>query len=522
MMNRSPNLLKHRGSKDTTSVEHADALSSLPPSPAAASKRQAERLRIVLHLKTYHGVFLSILLVSLVFSLPVFDMVDFLASVQRIVAEEDNIALDSSAFGPSFGSDTDMPSVTSENDIPSVRSDTDIPSGRSDTTTSSFCLLTKDDGEILNEWIAYHYHVMNMRDLIIAVDPSSTTIPMSSTLMERWKTLFGINIEVWNDEDFMPDDFLRGDYSNQISYLKDFKIPGGIDNTTKEYEEQLRLVNNHRDRQHTFVSHCMRTVKDRHSDESRDGVWVAHVDSDEYISLNPKVVENIREMKPVVVPQVPTAGSLLKYMNDVFLHFPSTLLRRRCLLMPRILYIPQTHKNETKNNVINTKYWNTNRFETLRWEVHRDLSEPTGFQKAIMDVAAIDEDHQIFTDGRIYDVHQPLQPSPDDCASRTVEPDLDVLKQYPLVVNHYFGSLERYLHRNDIRRHESIWRKKAELNGTLSDGWILGWLPSFVKLHGLKKVSKVLRDYRNTSSKHNNTKVLRDHRNTSNKHNNTS
>eukprot|EP00980_Cylindrotheca_fusiformis_P027285 scaffold19736_cov127-Cylindrotheca_fusiformis.AAC.2 len=76
--------------------------------------------------------------------------------------------------------------------------------------TTSFCLLTKDDGMILNEWIAYHYHVLNMRQLIVAVDPLSETSP--EPILQKWEELFGMSIEVWGDEDFMPASFLRGEY----------------------------------------------------------------------------------------------------------------------------------------------------------------------------------------------------------------------------------------------------------------------------------------------------------------------
>eukprot|EP00980_Cylindrotheca_fusiformis_P025169 scaffold13207_cov143-Cylindrotheca_fusiformis.AAC.22 len=76
--------------------------------------------------------------------------------------------------------------------------------------TTSFCLLIKDDGEILNEWIAYHYHVLNMRQLIVAVDPLSETSP--EPILKKWEELFGMSIQVWRDEDFMPASFLRGEY----------------------------------------------------------------------------------------------------------------------------------------------------------------------------------------------------------------------------------------------------------------------------------------------------------------------
>eukprot|EP00980_Cylindrotheca_fusiformis_P016595 scaffold4973_cov135-Cylindrotheca_fusiformis.AAC.13 len=350
--------------------------------------------------------------------------------------------------------------------------------------TTALCVLIKDDGEILNEWIAYHYHVLNSRHLIVAVDPLSETSP--EPLLRKWEKLFGMTIEIWQDKDYMPAFFLKG--KNKKLKYHEIPLPSGLD------KAQMKIVQNHVFRQITFASHCLRSIKQRLDDPQDNGKWVALVDTDEYISINPKAIHNPDGIKPpVVVPKVPSAGSLLTYLNDFF---RGTNLSRSCHLMPRILYLPRSHNTKKKQQVIDSSIWNTDRFETLRWEVHRDLTEPTGSQKAILDVAAIPDNHTIFKDESILSVHIPLGKGPTECGNLTFSPDLNDLNLYPLAVNHYFGSLERYLGRTDSRRHESIWRKKVALNGTLGDGWILGWLPSFVEEHGLEKVSQVLQEYR--------------------------
>jgi hypothetical protein len=82
----------------------------------------------------------------------------------------------------------------------------------------SFCVLLKDDNDILNEWIAYHYHTLNLRHLIVAIDPSSATSP--SSLFETWRTVFGdIRIDEWNDDDYMPEYFLKGKYDLVPSFI---------------------------------------------------------------------------------------------------------------------------------------------------------------------------------------------------------------------------------------------------------------------------------------------------------------
>ena len=45
------------------------------------------------------------------------------------------------------------------------------------------CLLIMDSNHLLIEWLAYHYHVLRLRHLIVAVDPRSTTTPTDTKAM---------------------------------------------------------------------------------------------------------------------------------------------------------------------------------------------------------------------------------------------------------------------------------------------------------------------------------------------------
>ena len=87
---------------------------------------------------------------------------------------------------------------------------------------TAFCLLIKDDNDILAEWIAYHYHVFRMRRLIVAVDPESETSPLE--VVRAWDpTLraassgsipndFDLSVTLWDDENYVPDFFLEQDH----------------------------------------------------------------------------------------------------------------------------------------------------------------------------------------------------------------------------------------------------------------------------------------------------------------------
>ena len=65
--------------------------------------------------------------------------------------------------------------------------------------TFSTCLLVMDDNHHLVEWLAYHYHVLPLRYMIVVVDPRSTTSP--SYLFNRWRRK-GMVIVEWEDKNF--------------------------------------------------------------------------------------------------------------------------------------------------------------------------------------------------------------------------------------------------------------------------------------------------------------------------------
>jgi hypothetical protein len=197
--------------------------------------------------------------------------------------------------------------------------------------TTSFCLLMKDDNHILNEWIAYHYHVLNLRHIIIALDPSSTTSP--EPLLAKWSTLFGMTFEIWRDDDYMPDFFLEGKYDLLHSYVEEWAFASEIYDTDQRQHELTR-INNHRFRQITFVSHCLRSVEEKLQEDATQKHWVAHVDTDEYIVINPLARSNPKRTKLIELPQVPEAGSVLEFLSQVFARYPVERLRRSCLLMP--------------------------------------------------------------------------------------------------------------------------------------------------------------------------------------------
>lgn len=64
----------------------------------------------------------------------------------------------------------------------------------------SACLLVNDENPRLPEWLAYHYHVLPLRSIIVAVDPVSRQQP--NEILYRWPRM-GMEVEIWQDIDYL-------------------------------------------------------------------------------------------------------------------------------------------------------------------------------------------------------------------------------------------------------------------------------------------------------------------------------
>lgn len=379
----------------------------------------------------------------------------------------------------------------------------------------SACLLIKDDNEILNEWIAYHYHVLNLRTLVVAVDPSSTTSP--TRILEQWQALFDdLQVLQWNDEDYMPDYFLRNEYDKLpmlVPHSTNTSVwhsssHGNNNHTLQDIQADLDRINRHRFRQVTFVSRCFQHLKKPKKSQQRQHIWTLHIDTDEYVVINPRLRQRGSKAVPGVdLPPVPTAGSLAQFQQDMLRVWPKRL-DKTCWTMPSLLF------GATDNTSLPIlPGWNRSRFETLRWTYHAGFDQPTlsGMPKTMIDVSTLPDDHPIFTSQRIFSVHQPLESSYSSTTTRhkqtcrrvgmTGEDQWKAVKLFPLSIQHYVGSAERYFSRpNDARRNPTIYQEKSKVQGGVDeDLWIQGWISSFVDTFGWEAARTVLQDYTTTS-----------------------
>ena len=417
--------------------------------------------------------------------------------------------LELSANSSSPVTSTTMASTRITYQLPTDHIHTNNKTTTATTTTFSACLLIKDDNDILNEWIAYHYHVLNLRTMIVAIDPSSQTSP--TLLLNRWRQEpWHMTILEWNDADYLPTFFLQGQY-DQVPGLVPHSATTSVwhrhshNLTLEQIEEDLHHINLHRFRQATFVSRCFRYLKQPHyCNEAAGPCWTLHIDTDEYVVVNPSLRLRPKAVTGVTVPQVPFAEALVHFLFDMYHVWPKRLFKS-CLTMPTLLFGAVETNHSSSSGLLRNRP-NISRFETLRWTVHAAFDDPiSGLPKTMVDVSTLPEDHPIFVQDRIKSVHQPLDSSyptthHEQICRRlghigSVAKQWQEVRLYPLSIQHYVGSKERYFARKDVRRNVQIYQDKASVHGGVDDGWIQGWWPSFIETYGIEATRDTLQDY---------------------------
>lgn len=335
-----------------------------------------------------------------------------------------------------------------------------IPGSLSQNATFSACLLIKDDNEILNEWLAYHYFVLNLRHLVVAIDPLSSESP--SDILRKWSNLTDLAVLEWTDDDYMPHDFLEKGHPPRKDMQKASDFRGILSAT------DLLEISNHRYRQRVFLAQCMK--KHRQLGHS----WVIHIDTDEYVVAS----KLLRQMKPdyLVIPSLDQPGSVLSLLQQAVAK-THALLNYPCISMLRVIFGSVESRREYRDHLVPEEF-NSTAFETLRWRYHglpHNMSIH-GNPKVILDVAAIPESHMPDV---VFSIHRPVT----SFCSRNSDLMFTSFRRQPIAVNHYLGSWERYSGRQDKRRSRDKYEAKANQRRGMDDG-VRPWLKGFVETMG--------------------------------------
>jgi hypothetical protein len=361
----------------------------------------------------------------------------------------------------------------------------------------SACLMVMDDNHYLIEWLAYHYQVLPLRRLIVAVDPSSRTSPQS--ILKRYSRRNLMNITIWTN----------------VSYYHPMEIQQSIRHQTHTQRKTSTTQEDmFRSRQRHFIQQCLQTLHEEYkeattatttagtkstsSGSSSSAVlrtntisWVAMVDPDEYI------VPQISHQRSYTINNSPTKITATNTTSTTTTTVWQALERERqnksndpykdndkdshsaCLALHRTQFTNyEEQENNTNDSIDNPLSVDVpeglrgEAFLTLRYPWRRIDDGPTTTMpgKALIDISQLGIHDINPTNGKPYfrrGNHNPHRPLMDLCPAKTCKlprplPASETTKDVPpptttatstttFVVHHYQGSVEQFTHRNDVR-----------------------------------------------------------------------
>ena len=361
-------------------------------------------------------------------------------------------AKDYDETGSSDNDDAPM-KIPLQSDVFQIPTFPDIPP-QATTTKGSFaaCLIIKDDNHWLIEWLAYHYHVMPLRRLIVAVDPNSKTSP--TQILKRWQFL--MDITVWSDSDFMP---------AKPKKRRLHKHHNVITHAPKKAEPTIgkEAVDLHRKRQNNFYIKCMQHLQRERQQQETAGQkkkdaaadWLHLTDTDEFIAINyaSGPLYNLTKYHPIQQP-----GSVLQFLQ----HFKDATQEIQdapeqedpaCMYMPRYMFgakeAPSKLLERNLPKSLKTKLRATD-FLTQRYMYRNTKRMSNG--KNLIHLSALHNNNNNNNNGAdnwkpMANVHRVAS----SCPSTDATQNVDFSRQTLLKIHHYLGSPEQYAFRQDPR-----------------------------------------------------------------------
>jgi hypothetical protein len=337
----------------------------------------------------------------------------------------------------------------------------------------SACLMWMDDNFRLVEWLAYHYYMLNLRHVVVHVDPYSRTRPYP--VLDRWKDR--MRVVVWTH----PSNFTNKTYD--------------IDEAKYQGVDLLRRKTlYHRSRQVEFYHGCARHL------QAQNRSWTSFHDVDEYlvatdaanvtaqdIEASPGVLVSIfqkysrRRDDPTVVSRY--NASILYQFRDWDLWFSA----RPCVVLPRVLIGAKESPEPDVARAV-PDFLDPYRFDTFRWRHQGTRRENRGGPgKGFVDLSRLPS-------GAYSGRGKTHQPFGDEHCTHPWATGTGP----PLMMNHYIGSWEAYSYREDARkgtfRSFEAWKKKSEkANGGVNDV-ARHWITGFVNMVGDDAAKALLRD----------------------------
>jgi hypothetical protein len=331
-----------------------------------------------------------------------------------------------------------------------------------DRNTFSACLLVMDDNHKLPEWLAYHYHALPLRHLVVAVDPQSVTSP--SKILDRWRQQ-GMTIEEWTDE--------------EIDVASWHKNESALYDTL---DAELKR-DHHRLRQRRFYGTCSKHLKDH------GRAWTIYIDSDEYLVFNGPANQTNHNLTNTPYPSVQESGAVIKYLQDQMKrNNTNSYWRKPCIGIPRTLF--GTKEGDKKKRKSIPQGFNDTTFDTLRYSKHTGRNveslQHTGMGKCMVDLSRVPRD---WIGSYAPTAHRPIKSV---CSPPWVHDEDTAFR-----INHYTGSREAFAYRQDARMFAKVGTAEKEFErrsrfADIDDDNIRPWLDGFVQEHGHERALQLL------------------------------
>jgi hypothetical protein len=328
--------------------------------------------------------------------------------------------------------------------------------------TFASCILVMDDNHRLIEWLAYHYHTMPLRRLIVMADPRSKTSPLP--VLNRWEKY--MKIDLWSDDDL----FTKEELKNRTD---------------------ADMVKIHRSRQRAFNIKCLTILRDE------GAKWTLMTDVDEYLRINPRAWDSSERLyqKDIAPIQLNEPGSVIQMLNKVDLNDERLHAQewKACLPVSRV----QLSGSESTDKEVNTMFPKgfaptilAKDFDTFRWRYSgvdtitaRDGVIPG---KTLIDVSSIPESEMRRLIG---DPHRPIDKL---CNGGNVWLNTT---ETMFVADHILGTLESFAARDDSRFVDRVvnWEQRKTLGGLehLHDE-LRTWLSGFAETFGIGESRRLL------------------------------
>ena len=370
----------------------------------------------------------------------------------------------------------------------------------------SACLLIKDDNHLLNEWIAYHYLVLPLKYLIVAVDPTSKTSPLS--ILQKWNNDpdMDVSITMWQDEDYWdPQAVPRLVFKEKQKDKNRVNIPS---------------VQLHLQRQQTFYAKCMQ----HHHKQNRS--WTLLIDTDEFLAFNAyHVHENAQRKlrktksgkketkKPStkVLTQYAKKNRVAPYAHNRTIlsylheheHETICILATRTLFGPRLLSRGDGNDKDLgpgNDHQLLRQLVEKHQLRSMKYFYHDELGvrSSNGFGKSFINVRylGLNSSYDDFDPDNV-DIHAPSKKYCTGCGYfLSKKPDHSSLFR----IQHYLGTKEEYLSfREDQRRSIDLFDEKASASsryGPYTE--MLPWLNEFVRKVGSMEKADMMLSYQSS------------------------